>query len=168
VDQEQSVDISFFALIRNEALALRRGRSYREHHAVLDYENARFKLYELTLEGDRKYVGISSDPKRRFKQHKNNSAGHPICKIYKPLCMKVVGRAKGLRKAMEMERKYANRLRESGVVCYGGEQQPVNPKSKGQRRAERSAKLKAARLAKKAEKSNCIHLPTQAETRASA
>jgi predicted GIY-YIG superfamily endonuclease len=135
---------------------------------VLDYENDEFKLYVISLEGGRKYVGISSDPKRRFKQHKNNSAGHPICKIYKPLCMKVVGRAKGLRKALEMEREYANSLRKSGVKCYGGEQQRVNPKSKNERRAERRAKLKATRLAKKAEKSNCIHLPTQAETRASA
>ena len=114
-----------------------------------------------------KYVGISSDPQRRFKQHKNDSAGHPICKIYKPLCMQVVGFAKGLRQALEMEREYANSERESGVECYGGEQQPVNPKSKAERRADQSAKAKAARLAKKAEKPCAIQLLGQDEMRAS-
>jgi predicted GIY-YIG superfamily endonuclease len=135
---------------------------------VLDFENAEFQVYELTLEGGRKYVGISTDPQRRFKQHKNNSAGHASCKLHKPLSMNIVGFAKGIRRAMEIEREYANRLRDSGVECYGGEQQPVNHKSKAERRAEQSAKSKAARLAKKAEKSNCIYLPTHAETRASA
>jgi hypothetical protein len=82
--------------------------------------------------------------------------------------MEIIGFTKGIRRALEIEREYANRLRDSGVECFGGEQLPVNLKSKEERRAERNSKLKAARLAKKAEKSNCIHLPTQAETRASA
>jgi len=79
----------------------------------------------------------------------------------------IVGFAKGIRRALEIEREHANSLRESGVECCGGEQQPVNPKSKKERRAERRAKSKAARLAKKAEKSNDIPWPIQAEMRAS-
>jgi predicted GIY-YIG superfamily endonuclease len=135
---------------------------------VLDYENAKFQLYELTLEGGRKYVGISSNPQRRFKEHKNNSNGHPICKTYKPLSMEIIGFTFGIRRALEIEREHANSLRESGVECFGGERKLVNSKAKNERRAERRKELKAARLAKKAEKSNCIHLPTQSETRASA
>ena len=72
---------------------------------------------------------------------------------------------RGVRRALAIEREHANALRESGIECYGGEQQPSNPKSKAERRAERSAKLKAARLAKKAEPSRIVHLPAHAELR---